>query len=191
MIETAFRGNTKPIYKGVDYTGKAFGSWTVLGPIECVKGSGKNYKTKWLCQCSCGSEQVFIAKENLIKGLTSGCKECYSLRHSGSNNPNWRGHKNIPMSLITHIKYGAKSRGFEYNLTEEYLNDLWVKGKSRCSVSGVDIEIGRDASLDRIDSMVGYIKGNVQWVHKDINRMKSNISQERFIELCQAVSSMA
>jgi hypothetical protein len=191
MTVKAYKGNTKPVYKGIDYTEKQFGSWKVLGPISCIKGGGKNYKTKWLCQCSCGSKPTFVTKENLIKGLTTGCKDCYSERHSGSNNPNWKGHENIPMSLITRIKNGANIRGISYKLTEEYLNDLWVNSNGRCSISGINISIGKDASLDRVDSSIGYIPGNVQWVHKDINRMKNNIDQERFIELCHAVASMA
>lgn len=43
------------------------------------------------------------------------------------------------------------------------------------------------ASLDRIDSSKGYIKGNIQWVHKDINKMKNNYNQAYFINLCALV----
>jgi len=35
---------------------------------------------------------------------------------------------------------------------------------------------------------MGYIKGNVQWVLKDINMMKQQYSQSRFIELCKMVT---
>jgi hypothetical protein len=45
------------------------------------------------------------------------------------------------------------------------------------------------ASLDRIDSSLGYVEGNVQWVHKDVNLMKNVLSQARFIELCSLVST--
>jgi hypothetical protein len=46
---------------------------------------------------------------------------------------------------------------------------------------------GTTASVDRIDSSKGYIKGNVQWVHKTINKMKWGYSQGEFIEFCEAV----
>lgn len=39
-------------------------------------------------------------------------------------------------------------------------------------------------SLDRIDSNKGYVEGNVQWVHKDVNMMKQSYSNERFIGIC-------
>jgi len=45
------------------------------------------------------------------------------------------------------------------------------------------------ASVDRIDSSIGYVMGNIQWVHKDINKMKSDFSQELFIAWCGLVAS--
>lgn len=44
------------------------------------------------------------------------------------------------------------------------------------------------ASLDRIDSSKGYIINNIQWVHKNINKMKNKLSNNEFIQMCQDVS---
>lgn len=41
------------------------------------------------------------------------------------------------------------------------------------------------ASLDRIDSKIGYIEGNVQWVHKDINKMKNSHTHATFLQWCR------
>lgn len=43
------------------------------------------------------------------------------------------------------------------------------------------------ASLDRIQNDKGYIEGNVQWVHKDINRMKNIFEQNYFIDICKKI----
>jgi len=51
-----------------------------------------------------------------------------------------------------------------------------------------DRTISGNASLDRIDSSIGYVNDNVQWVHKDINMMKRIYTQEYFIYLCKLVS---
>jgi len=46
----------------------------------------------------------------------------------------------------------------------------------------------RTASLDRIDSTKNYTIDNIQWVHKDVNKMKMDFSQEYFIEMCRLVT---
>ena len=59
----------------------------------------------------------------------------------------------------------------------------------------MDIEFGpvrssiTTASLDRIDSKKGYIKGNLQWVHKDLNIMKNSYPNQYFIEMCKKVAN--
>jgi hypothetical protein len=189
MSIKAYRGNTKPVYKGEDYTDKIINNWKVLGEILCYKSpSGKTYHTKWLCQCLCNSSPKMVDKLQLLKGSTKGCYECVGERYSGNQNQNWRGYENIPSSLITRIKHGAKSRGIKYSLTNKYLNDLWIASNNKCSISGIYIEMSGTASLDRIDSSKGYVPGNVQWVHKNINIMKRSIDQKEFINLCRLIA---
>jgi len=71
-----------------------------------------------------------------------------------------------------------------------------LRQKRRCALTGVELCFVSDyrknkreqtASLDRIDSDKGYVKGNVQWVHKDINKLKQSFSEKRLIKLCQMV----
>ena len=45
-----------------------------------------------------------------------------------------------------------------------------------------------NASLDRIDSSKGYIEGNVQWVHQNINMMKNKFDNQYFIEMCKLIT---
>jgi hypothetical protein len=46
----------------------------------------------------------------------------------------------------------------------------------------------KTASLDRINSDLGYVYGNIQWIHKDINKMKNDYEQNYFILLCKKVA---
>lgn len=83
----------------------------------------------------------------------------------------------------------------------EYLDELLVGQNFKCAMSGVSIFTGKSskycnvravtASVDRIDSMLGYTEGNIQWVHKDINRLKSDFDTGKFIDLCISVSEYA
>ena len=43
------------------------------------------------------------------------------------------------------------------------------------------------ASLDRIDSKKGYIEGNVQWVHKNVNKMKMDLDEKEFFSIVKQV----
>lgn len=94
-------------------------------------------------------------------------------------------------SLITQ----AINRGIEFKITPEYAWNIYIKQNKLCKLSGSEIyfsdycgKITQSASLDRIDSKKGYIKNNIQWVHKKVNKIKSNLDEKEFIEWCQKIS---
>jgi hypothetical protein len=104
--------------------------------------------------------------------------------------------KNFHQAILPHIeKYNGVPEIFNKKIT---IPNLFLEQDQKCALSGILLEPwisnnkkqGRrmSASLDRIDSSKGYIVGNVQWVHKDINRLKWDLSQEKFIELCKLVA---
>ena len=72
---------------------------------------------------------------------------------------------------------------------------MWELQKGCCNLTGLSIILPKGgnhenvASLDRIDSSRGYIKDNIQWVHKDINRMKWDFPQDKFVKLCFYVAN--
>lgn len=114
---------------------------------------------------------------------------------------NWKGYKGISGDYWRCIQKAGEDKGLGFDLTLEFLWDLFKKQKGVCALSGLPItlETGlgelnkhgyqrRSASLDRIDSNKGYLTYNVQWVHKEINQMKSNRADKDFIELCKAVA---
>jgi hypothetical protein len=63
-----------------------------------------------------------------------------------------------------------------------------------CALTGMKITLNRNArygrqtaSLDRIDPEVGYVPGNIQWVHKDVNRLKQNFTEPYLLRLCELI----
>lgn len=98
------------------------------------------------------------------------------------------------------IKNNSQVRDHEFKITIE---DAWEQFKGqdgKCALSGLPIDLPKSryeldsiktASLDRIDSSIGYTKENIQWVHKHINMMKRALVQSEFIELCKAVAQHA
>lgn len=174
-----------------DLTGREFGLLKVLEFSEIRKGQG----SFWLCECKCGnikpmSRAVLVNK----RAKTCGCK----CNRYGQKDVGWTGHGQITGWFWTHIKRGATSRPtpVEFNLTIEYAWQKFLEQDGKCALSGLLLEFemkfsdakNRTASLDRIDSTKGYIEGNVQWVHKDINKMKWNYPEEKFIEFCKLVA---
>ena len=101
-------------------------------------------------------------------------------------------------SYWSHLRCGAKSRSLDFTIDIKYAWELFEAQKRLCFLTGLPIILQQSlkkfsatkdstASLDRIDSGSGYVKGNVQWVHKDVNCMKMRLTNERFIEICKLV----
>lgn len=178
----------KPIWNKIDYTNKKIANWTILSYGSCTrKLKSKNYNVTWICQCSCGITTE-VNKYNLVSGRSTGCSNCTGKRHSKDNNPNWKGYNNISGEVFRRILFGASVRDIKVEITIEDLDSLWKESKFRCALSNLPIELKSSASLDRIDSSLGYTKDNIQWVHKDINLMKNKFNEVDFIELCILVA---
>lgn len=151
----------------------------------------------WKFKCFCGKyfynrPAVFFGK--YAENNSCGCNR--DVKPKGKDNKAWEGFGDISGDYFYSIKYGSvrKSKTLKFNITKEYIWKLFLKQNRKCNLSGLDIKIiptdriNSTASLDRIDSSIGYIIGNVQWVHKDINRAKMNMSQESFIKMCKCVA---
>lgn len=172
-----------------DLTGLSFGKLVVISKADkpCHITS-KNRGTFWKCACSCGGEKVVRSTE-LLNGDT---KSCGCLRHVGP----FKGYGEIPKSVYTNIKnWSARSRDIHFDVTIEYLWELFLLQDRKCVYTGCTLNFGRSkndisktASLDRIDSSKGYIKGNVVWCHKLINVLKMDLSTESFYKLCKSVN---
>jgi hypothetical protein len=99
----------------------------------------------------------------------------------------------VRLSWFHKFRIGAELRGIPFEIAAEDVARWHAEQGGRCVVSGLEIgwqEVGsgHTASIDRIDSSLGYTQENCQLVHKDINMMKQSFSQEYFVQLCQAVA---
>lgn len=169
--------------------GKQFGKLTVVDEAPYHKNDFAPY---WWCQCECGN-RTSVRAYHLTKGIT---KSCGGLVHrTGTSHYHWSGHGEISGTFFGFLKKGAKYRSIPFKLSKEYIWELYVKQKQRCALSNIKLTFDSQrtkndgtASLDRIDSSKGYIEGNVQWVHKDVNFMKGELVQKNFINWCKLIS---
>ena len=91
----------------------------------------------------------------------------------------------------------VRNRFRKVDITLDDLKELWEKQKGKCAYTNIDlqlpigsrvVDIRYQASLDRIDSSKGYIKGNVQFVAAPINYMKTNMPDKEFKEYLSFVA---
>ncbi|WP_315782372.1 hypothetical protein [Bradyrhizobium sp. SZCCHNPS1003] len=79
-----------------------------------------------------------------------------------------------------------------FEIDAGHIQALFERQKGRCALSGLPIEASKvspTASLDRIESHRGYVRGNVQWVHKVVNIMKQNSDEAYFVAMCKQVAA--
>ena len=96
------------------------------------------------------------------------------------------------------ILNSCKHRGKDFDLDGEYLENLWNKQKSMCTYTNIIMTLPipgkrktpHTASLDRIDSSIGYMKGNVQFVCYSINTAKNDFTEIEFIQFVESMKIM-
>lgn len=131
----------------------------------------------------------FPAHRKTYDGFDSWCKLC---RRSYSHE--------VKQTLDTHIRailarIKEDRRKKPYDVDLGYLVGLWQSQDGLCAISGEKMSHRRtprkhnqyNGSLDRIDSSLGYVKGNVQFVCWTVNRMKGEGTKEELIEWAKKI----
>lgn len=148
--------------------------------------------TEWFKFCqSCGGKQCYSTKWELAKAVrnTTVCITCHN--KSGKNNKGK--YKEIPISWFEIRRKKALEKGREFGFDIKYLWSIYIKQDRKCALSGLPLDFDTETdngivSIDRINNDKGYIKRNIQLLHKDINYMKWTFTQKYFIELCNLVA---
>jgi hypothetical protein len=174
-----------------DLKDKTFNHWTVLE--ESTKRG--EYRT-WLCRCQCGLVKS-VYQKHLLSGKSRGCYCCAGKRYRDDIKDKCGRISNTFWYILVR---DAKRRRLALEITKWDLDELYVHQGGLCSLSGVPISLplssldcrkcNYTASLDRIDSSKGYIKGNIQWVHKHVNKMKMDFAQDYFVDFCCMIANV-
>lgn len=162
--------------------GKKIGTFTAISWYTRI--SGKTPDIMYNLQCDCGN--FYECRNDFFKdGKLPNCLNC-----SKYNSHKYTYRKTNPNSYYSKLKSNSKKRNIEFLIS---FNELFEQLKSqnyRCSLSGLTISLDDgSASVDRINCKIGYITGNIQWVHRTINYMKDELYQEDFINLCYKIAN--
>lgn len=165
-----------------------------LEVIELVQPKNKRDPWKFKCKChECKSEKLILTAYGLKNRLNKTCGCIKIEMRKGKNSTSFKGYEDISGSFWHIVMRNARLRNIDVTITIEDAWNLFLSQNKKCALSGIDITFGESnydettASLDRIDSNKGYDIDNIQWVHKTLNFMKNNLTDEKFIYYCQKV----
>jgi len=155
----------------------------------------------------------FVDKENPQKFRETNkiqCKSCYSKSNSNyyknlpeekkkekiNNQKKWQNNNIIRVRVLA-AKYRAKRKNLEFNIDEDYINELLIKQNYRCIYTNteLDLKMGSDdmfinpntISIDRINNKLGYTKNNVALVTAIVNNMKNDLTESKFLEVINLI----
>ncbi len=140
-----------------------------MGNLLCVTLKTMNKKC-YKCGCELDTSKFHKDKTSL-DGLGNRCKNCTTLRDKG-HSKRFRNYVN-----------GAKSRGYEFDLSKEEFMKFW---NSTCYYCGSEID---GIGLDRVDNNIGYNIRNVIPCCFTCNKMKGCMDINNFIDRCRVIIS--
>ena len=156
---------------------------------------------KLLCHC-CGiykDENDFTPNGNTSparNGRKSICKncDCARQRNRDINLKDAIKLRKCMNSRFLAARDRANKHNIPFDITLDYLMELWDKQKGMCALSGIEmtfeLKMGRthtNVSIDKIDRTKGYTVGNVQLVCMACNQIKSDMTEEAMYYFCKNI----
>jgi hypothetical protein len=151
---------------------------------------------RYLCQCG---KEIECKNRSVIDGnkKSCGCSSTYTIRHE---NEELLGGKVGLSYILNRTKQRCNrpnKRVIQFDIVIDDLVAQWDSQNGKCVYTGVELKLKsfsqeyyleNQASLDRIDSNLGYTRDNIQFVSKDINFMKIDLCESEFVELCGLIA---
>jgi hypothetical protein len=141
------------------------------------------------CQI-CGKTTSYKSKYEYNRAVkkNTNCKTC-----AYKNAVKKKRYQEISIGWFDAKKRRAAERNKEWDITIEYLWRIYIKQGKVCALSGLPLDFDTDSengtvSIDRVNNDKGYVKRNIQLIHKDLNYMKYVYDQKYFIKMCKLVA---
>lgn len=101
---------------------------------------------------------------------------------------------------MTEVKKCCKSRNREFDIDAEFLQNKWEEQDGICPYTGIKMNLKKtyrdcehnnlcSASIDRIDSSKGYMKGNIEFVCRFINFGKNGYSKKETLNIINLIKN--
>lgn len=177
----------------LDFKGKQVGWLTGVKPSGRVDNEG----VWWVLRCKCGTKVCRpAARLRDRRGRNSGIPASCGCYRRTNRSHLYKGVGDLSATRWQNIRAQAIRKGRVFKIDIKYAWDLFVAQGKKCALSGEPLVMNptsqvkgaSTASLDRKDSRLGYVPGNVQWVHVAINDMKSDWPEDVFVKWCRLVA---
>ena len=159
--------------------------------------------------CTCCKTRMLLAlfsttgkKVDGSPKYNSWCKSCIAKKQASYHKATWGPERlqftaykrtRTVRSYLTYLRSKAVRRGGDC-ISTDALEAIWFAQNGRCALTGwpMTMELAKgvvstNCSIDRVDSTVGYVPGNVQLVCRAANVAKHDLSPGDFLQLCKAV----
>jgi hypothetical protein len=103
--------------------------------------------------------------------------------------------------IIKSAKHTCQQRGKDINITAQDIKELWEFQGGKCSYTGIPMLLAPTlskkkwtpitVSLDRIDSNLGYLKGNLELVCLSVNLAKNGFTKDQMKKFIDAIRNPA
>lgn len=160
--------------------------WTIIeGPIY------QNHTAFYKVKCDCGKELFKLPIEILNPNAYFQCASCAQKENKLKSMIANGKVGDLTLTQYNKLKKSAEKRNYEFSVSIKYLWDLYISQNRKCNITGDLIPDIKKASLDRIDSNLGYIEGNVQWVTYRANISKHTMTMKELYKFCTKVLNHA
>jgi hypothetical protein len=154
---------------------------------QANKISELNQKIRWAKKESLYNEKeidpIKTPYWDNVEKLNKQIRTCFYRRKINSKEYRM---KNLLKYKIKSCETRSIKKKFDFNLTIDYIKELFVKQNHKCFYTNLPIS-ETNFSIDRIDSNLGYTQDNIVLCLWNVNKMKNDLSLDRFYQLCELI----
>lgn len=156
------------------------------GKLTCVAFShvGKRHRGYSVFRCDCGKEKT-VLDWSVISGNTKSCGCLHKDAGEKNRLPNNGASIN---NLILQYKRHARNRGLVFEIPRDIFIDNLKQNCYYCGLPPSNLKEGmRYSGLDRVNSKLGYVVGNIVPCCKNCNVSKGAMTEAEFLDWIRRV----
>lgn len=172
----------------------------IFNKHRCSSISGEN-KRCYNC-CKWKDLSLFNKNPKGSGGVSKLCRNCHN-NHKSVKKCEYRRNLRLKRAIkdndiefyikrrVLKLKSDCKRKGIEFNLTKEFLYNLWKKQNGKCFYTNLEMnnslkqkgfQSWNSPSLDRLNPDKGYVENNVVWCTFAVNSFKQSLTYQDFMD---------